>query len=407
MKTGLVFGLVLATLVAIGQDIIIQPPLITPFECTEFYKLYTGMVTNFSQETFHTRMHLEVDYTSPSGNTFRLADGTLSSSPSTPFSPGNTSIDNVTYQNIFTNRNITFYDKELEALITRTQCLPPGQYDVCLTLFDVNEAPGSSKFLTQTCYTREKQMLTSLLLVSPFENEEIKTDMPLFTWTPVTPFNPRAVYRIQMVEVLANQTAFEAFRSNPIFFEQTGLASNIFQYPVAARTMLPCTRYAWRVTYELAGGFGGTAFKKAPDFLQESEIWEFSRPCEEEEEEVEVETEKPDLFIKPSASLSSQIHVITEPKLFLEIDNPYQEMSSMDILLKASKGAIRKINCCLQFALNKELKMDGEPLIIAGKNYLALDLKSYNLMQNDFYTLIIKNFKSDLFVNFQYKNDDE
>ena len=113
--------------------------------------------------------------------------------------------------------------------------MPPGKYDVCLTLFDANS--DGQEFLTQTCYTREKQMLSNLLLVSPFEGDEVSIDIPLFTWTPVLPLNPGAMYRIQIVEILANQTAFEAFRSNPIFFEQSGLMSNIFQYPVSARIL--------------------------------------------------------------------------------------------------------------------------------------------------------------------------
>ena len=94
-----------------AQELIIQPPMITPFECTEFYKLYTGMVVNFSEETFETKLLLEVDYTSPSGNSIRLADGILSGNPSVDFIAGSTTnVNNATYESIYTNRNITFYD---------------------------------------------------------------------------------------------------------------------------------------------------------------------------------------------------------------------------------------------------------------------------------------------------------
>ncbi|MCB0647466.1 MAG: hypothetical protein KDC49_12445 [Saprospiraceae bacterium] len=386
--------LMLLTYCVRSQDIIIQPPIITPFECTEFYKLYTGVITNFSSTTFETRMVVEVDYTSPSGNTFRLADGILSSSQSTFFSPGVTMIDNGTYERLFPTRNITFYDREMEALIRRTQCLPPGQYDVCLSLIDVNEPLGSSKFLTQTCYTREKQMLTSLLLVSPFENEEIKTDMPLFTWTPITPFNPRAVYRIQMVEILANQTPFEAFRANPIFFEQTGLASNIFQYPVAARTMLPCTKYAWRVTYELAGGFGGTAFKKAPDFLQESEIWEFSRPCEEEEEEVEkiIPGSSFDVYHDVKIYAPNAVILVNDYMLRLLIDNSYETKEEFTYQIINKFGGISNHDCCwtccdeLEGAANKPIAK-SQIKLKQGTQKLRIDLEELGLIANEMYSI--------------------
>ena len=278
-----------------AQEIIIQPPVFTPFECTDFFNLYTGTVTNFMQESFRTQLLLEVDYTSPSGNSFRLAEGILKGNPSSDFPSGLTVIDNASVETIYPDRRITFFDKDIENLLQQSKCLPPGTYDVCLTLYDITAAIGSSDFLTQTCYRRDKQMFSPLLLVSPFEGDEVSISLPLFTWTPVSPINPNAMYRIQMVEMLANQTPFEAFRANPVFFERAGLFSNIFQYPVEARTMLPCTEYAWQVTYELQGTFVSQAFQRVPDFLQQSEIWTFYTPCKEEEGEEEILVEEQNL----------------------------------------------------------------------------------------------------------------
>ena len=178
-----------------AQEIIIQPPIFTPFECTDFFQLYTGTITNFSSQAFSTQLFLEVDYTNPNGQTRRLAEGVLKGLPSTVFQPGITVINNATFESIYPDRQITFTDMAIENLLVRSKCLPPGQYDVCLTLYDINATPGAGDFLTQTCYTREKQMFSPLLLVSPFEEDTVFVQLPLFTWTPVTPLFSSSKYK--------------------------------------------------------------------------------------------------------------------------------------------------------------------------------------------------------------------
>jgi hypothetical protein len=399
-----------------AQDIVIQPPIFAPFECTEFYKLYTGSISNFTNETLKTQMVIEVEYTSPAGLTSKLADGIITGNPSIDIPPGMTIIDNATYESIYRNRKITFYNKEIESLLSRTKCLPPGQYDVCLTLYPAGAVDGGQNYLTQTCYTREKEMLSQLLLVSPFEEEELRVDLPLFTWTAVTPFNPEAMYRIQIVEILANQTAFHAFRSNPIFFERKGLKSNIMQYPISARPLLPCKKYAWQVTYELEGGFGNP-FGRAPDFLQESEISEFSTPCEEEEDEEKIRlvSGEPKYFYKPSPYKASQFHEHKEKLLRFEIDNPYTELPNLHIQFIDDSRNIQAFECCSDNGGLESSDDDARGVkegsaikgITQGKNYITLDLDKYNLTEGKTYRLVIKDFKSDLFVNFKYEKKDE
>lgn len=396
-----------------AQGIIIQPPVFTPFECTEFYKLYTGLVTNFSEEAFSTQLLLEVDYTSPSGNRQRLADGILKGNPATIFPIGATIIDNTTYENLFSDRQINFYDSEIENLISTSKCLPPGDYEVCLTLFDINTPVSSAEFLTQTCYFREKQMFSPLLLVSPFENDEVQIDLPLFTWTAVTPFNPHGMYRIQIVELLANQTPFEAFRSNPVFFEQAGLMSNIFQYPIAARTMLPCTEYAWRVTYELQGRFVSSAFQKVPDFLQQSEIWVFNIPCNEEDEEEEEE----ELLLTKEYFKTNIYEIKTyqykEDKFRFEIDNPYAEGTNIDYTIENESGRTLNTNCCP--ILNDNCKNCEEDRVENnsngglknGKNLLRIETQEVGLKDGEFYTIKFKGLKEDLQIKFKFIEDEE
>lgn len=398
----------------LAQDIIIQPPIFMPFECTEFYKLYTGLVTNFSQQTYSTQLLLEVDYTSPSGNSFRLADGILKGNPSTDFLVGATIIDNTTYESLYSDRQITFYDRDFESLIATTKCLPPGEYEVCLTLYDINATIGGAEFLTQTCYVREVQMFSPLLLVSPFEGEEILIDLPLFTWTAVTPFNPNAMYRLQVVEILANQTPFEAFRSNPIFFEQTGLMSNIFQYPIAARTMIPCTQYAWRITYELRGSFVSTAFQQVSNFLQESEIWTFHTSCDEEEDEEESieELNLTKQYFKPQI-YDIRTYEYNEDRFRFEIDNSYANGLILEYSVEDEFGKILNTNCCDILMDNCE-NCEEEAIILrengglsTGKNLLRIETAELNLEEGKYYTIRFTGLKEDVQIKFKYTNHED
>ena len=45
--------------------------------------------------------------------------------------------------------------------------------------------------------------------------------------------------------------------------------------------------------------------------------------------------------------------------------------------------------------------------ILQGKNYITLDLDKYNLTEGKTYRLVIKDFKTDLFINFKYEKKDE
>ncbi|MBP9196086.1 MAG: hypothetical protein KBF35_00370 [Saprospiraceae bacterium] len=387
-----------------AQNIIIQPPVFAPFECTEFYKLYTGTVTNFTEEAFKTQLLIEVEYTSPGGVTSKLADGIITGNPSIDFKPGLTIVDNASYESIYKNRKITFYNKEIEDLLSRTKCLPPGQYDVCLSLYPAGSSGPQGEYFTQTCYTREKEMLSQLLLVSPFEGEEIRVDLPLFTWTAVTPFNAKAMYRIQIVEVLANQTPYHAFRANPIFYEKTGLRSNIMQYPVSARPMLPCRKYAWRVTYELEGGFGNP-FRKAPDFLQESELWEYSTPCLEEErvrEQPNNQSFVNPVYYKTSIENSGNYVTVKGDLIRFTCTFPYKEKANLEFAIYNQKMELESANITVYNEVTPNDLPDLPTDEFYGDNKYVAELPA-NILFDQPFILVVSNTKTKQYLRFKRK----
>ena len=383
-----------------SQQVIIRPPIFSSFECTEFYRLYTGDVMNFSDITYESLMYLEVSYTNPNGRTSRLADGVLQGNPSLSIPPGNTPIKNGTYEFVYPNRSVNFYDRDIEILLSKSKCLPPGTYDVCLTLYEIGTTDFNDNYIAQTCYQREKVMPNQLFLVSPFEGDEVSVDLPLFTWTAIMPFNPDAMYRLQIVEVLANQTPYEAFRSNPIFYQESGLRSNIFQYPVSARPMLPCTNYAWRATYELDSRFVSAGFVKAPNVFQESEIWEFSMPCDEEDEEEEkdVEAISPyDLYYNLKDHNTESILILSGYQLLLIVDNSYNSNQAFNYDIIDQDGTVSNHYCCWSCCSNLEF-IEADLSLIKSKNErieniedgvqkLLIDLDQLELKTNKIYTI--------------------
>ena len=398
-----------------GQQVILQPPIITAFECTEFNKLYTCIVQNFSDVTYEAVATIAVNYRSPDGSMSRLAEGTLSGSPSITIIPNTTNISLGNYQSIYTSRNVNFQNSNVERLLSKSNCLPPGQYDVCLTFYPFDATIFGDNFIAQTCYEFEKEMLTSLFLVSPFENEELTLDLPLFTWTAVLPFNPQANYRIQIVELLANQTPFEAFRSNPIFFEQSGLMSNIFQYPIAARPMLPCTRYAWRVSYELENGFNNPSFLKSPSFFQQSEIWEYRRPCDvekvEEEDELTDLNSPYDKYHNINYYSSSSIIPVTDYQLRLIVDNTYYSEENFNYQIIDKNGKLSEYECCWMCCDGLEDSDDNSVVerkvydkrknIDLGLQKLKIDLDALGLKADEVYTIRIETGKESKNIKFK------
>ncbi|MBK9687539.1 MAG: hypothetical protein IPO65_07135 [Saprospiraceae bacterium] len=247
-------------------------------------------------------------------------------------------------------------------------------------------------------------MLSQLLLVSPFEGEEIRVDLPLFTWTAVTPFNAKAMYRIQIVEVLANQTPYHAFRANPIFYEKTGLRSNIMQYPVSARPMLPCRKYAWRVTYELEGGFGNP-FRKAPDFLQESELWEYSTPCLEEErvrEQPNNQSFVNPVYYKTSIENSGNYVTVKGDLIRFTCTFPYKEKANLEFAIYNQKMELESANITVYNEVTPNDLPDLPTDEFYGDNKYVAELPA-NILFDQPFILVVSNTKTKQYLRFKRK----
>jgi len=410
MKQAYVF-LILTFLLHIqlnSQEIVIQPPLIDPHSCTELHQFYTGSIMNFSDEPVSGVMTIEIAYQASNQQLRPVVSGVLSGNGGVSFGQNTTVINNTNYDLIYSNRSLNFLDENFRREIAVAKCVPPGAYTVCLTLVSNSGVPSSddiNSVISRTCYERVKESLSNIFLVSPFDGTEVALSLPLFTWTPVTPIGLNGSYFIELVEVFDQQTSFQAFRSNPIFYRSERIINNFHQYPIEARQLNSCSTYAWRVGYRDRVGFiDNNRANISTD--QDSEIWEFDTICDEEliEEEEELRPAPPKEYLRTSTNNKSQYHIQQGDIMLVEINNPYQYLGGLTLILTDPQGEKKKYQCCTDVTINKIPFEEG---IQVGLNYLELDLSNYGLSDGEYYTIEFVDFKQSQYLNFQYLIEDE
>ncbi|MEL7534225.1 MAG: hypothetical protein AAFN10_23170 [Bacteroidota bacterium] len=133
------------------------------------------------------------------------------------------------------------------------------------------------ELLAQSCESMPEVASFPPHLVYPFDGEEVRTLLPVFSWTPPGPLIPgqQVAYRIRIVEVLPYQTPEVAIQSGLAFFERKGLTQNLLPWALSDRQFETKKRYAWQI--------------KAYDnerFMGRSEVWSFvfESPAEGEDE---------------------------------------------------------------------------------------------------------------------------
>ncbi|MCL6494696.1 MAG: hypothetical protein K6T54_07965 [Ignavibacterium sp.] len=175
-----------------------------------------------------------------------------------------------------------------QSVINRLSALPNGSYEICVEVIDAN----ANTVLGVSCVTQDVLNLSQVTLMYPedqailmnYDNEDDSTinagqnlrgiekkdiwrgmviatsgsvnpnkrfanSSMVFSWLPPTPVPQNALisYRIKIVEMYENQSAYDAMQSNPFFFSASGILSTSFVYPVAAREFNPDRIYAWQV----------------------------------------------------------------------------------------------------------------------------------------------------------------
>lgn len=178
-------------------------------------------------------------------------------------------------------------NQNFNSVINRLSALPNGNYEICIDVIRATDG-----FILGTgCIQHEVLNLSQVELLYPennsvldplFEDDDVLANEPninqtllrvkptgregsipmtmystakrysnsiVFSWLPPTPLpaSVRVTYRIKIVELIGNQSPYDAMQSNPMFFSASGIMTTSFQYPVAAREFNPEREYAWQV----------------------------------------------------------------------------------------------------------------------------------------------------------------
>ena len=161
-----------------------------------------------------------------------------------------------------------WYKSEYKEYLTRVGSVPAGDYNVCVSVKDAK----TSRELGRECIRISVVSAKAPRLISPRGNLKAEIKRPIFTWTrpaPV-PANMKISYKVKIVEIYEGQTKEEAIGSNIPVFEQDGIKSTSFQYPVKAKSLDKDKNYAWQVQAidEVGRPFG--------ERQGLSEIWQFN-----------------------------------------------------------------------------------------------------------------------------------
>jgi hypothetical protein len=129
--------------------------------------------------------------------------------------------------------------------VSATGQLPYGNYQVCLKAYSLpdNEEVGDA------CITVEISPLSPPLLLSPDNGSEAPVKNPLLVWLPPTPVNKdmKVLYDLKLVELMPNQTAYDAIQRNFALLDQKDIRNTNLQYPANAIALEEGKTYAWQV----------------------------------------------------------------------------------------------------------------------------------------------------------------
>jgi hypothetical protein len=265
-------------------------------------------------------------------------------------------------------------------LINFTNTLPYGNFEIC---FKVKDAATLIE-LTSQCSMAEISPTSPPLLISPLDNEEIYTNLPMFNWFPPAPILPdyNLIYDLKIVEVQNGQTPQDAIQfNNPVVLKQ-GITSTYYQYELSNLQLQYNKFYAWQVIaknhVQIADG---QSFYT--DILSLSDVYVFI------------------LRQQPTANPDECYHVPAE-----QINTvPVAAHKKLKILFYNTDNSVGNLNYEITDASNAPVAVNQILTLERGSNKFIVDLENVSGFQNNAeYTLTINNNSKTYLLKFKYTN---
>ncbi|NOT38213.1 MAG: hypothetical protein HOP11_12640 [Saprospiraceae bacterium] len=266
---------------------------------------------------------------------------------------------------------VIFKNQKYEDHIVRTNQLPNGKYTICISVYSAQ----TSKLVANNCTQVTVNQVTPPILMSPSDRKEICEPNPVFTWIPIRGFidDSRLSYKLHIVEILNQQKALSAIKTNPCYYCQSFIKEPIHQLSIAFQGFKDGARYAWYV-----GVLDG---KKE---ISRSEVWEFNwKKClddnpntsneEDEEETTETKNDRKPGIAYFDLNENPNIEIV-------RIGNKKLNIRNLNL------GLPTNVECLFYSQINSFIYQKTLSLS-QGINYLTIDLSSVQLTEGEFYIM--------------------
>jgi hypothetical protein len=264
---------------------------------------------------------------------------------------------------------LSFYSTSSSNHLKTNDRLADGDYRVCYTIISKKGQFADASY----CLNFTIGNSTPLILVAPFNGQDICEERPTFQWQNPMPLPADAKTRMVLVALQEGQNETEAiYRNVPVLNVMDVNGSNL-PLPSFVEQLKENSTYAWQVIIYNASGI-----------LAKSEIWTFKKSCRN------AITQPPTLAFGQLKSFSDGNYYIAKDFINFSFNNSYST-EKLDYTIVDAET-------------NTPIRYYPEVSIRTGMNYISIDVDDCRgLKKGKYYVLIAKNVHSSaLQMRFRY-----